>query len=64
MITFVLNGVKRYFLGDAEETLLDHLRLENRITSHKDGCSGQGVCGACTVESTAHAWHAGQDEES
>jgi len=50
MITFVLNGVKRYFLGDEEESLLDHLRLENRITSHKDGCSGQGVCGACTVE--------------
>jgi aldehyde oxidoreductase len=50
MITFVLNGVKRFFLGDEEESLLDHLRLENRITSHKDGCSGQGVCGACTVE--------------
>ncbi|MDZ7635130.1 MAG: molybdopterin cofactor-binding domain-containing protein [Bacteroidales bacterium] len=28
----------------------DHLRKENRITSAKDGCSGQGVCGACTVE--------------
>lgn len=50
MITFVLNGVKRFFLGDEEESLLDHLRLENRITSHKDGCSGQGICGACTVE--------------
>ncbi len=50
MITFYLNGVKRFFLGDEEESLLDHLRLENRITSHKDGCSGQGVCGACTVE--------------
>ena len=50
MITFVLNGVKRFFLGDEEESLLDHLRIENRITSHKDGCSGQGVCGACTVE--------------
>ncbi len=50
MITFFLNGVKRFFLGDEEESLLDHLRIENRITSHKDGCSGQGVCGACTVE--------------
>jgi aldehyde oxidoreductase len=50
MITLVLNGVKRHFLGDGEESLLDHLRIENRITSHKDGCSGQGVCGACTVE--------------
>ncbi|MCK7538364.1 MAG: 2Fe-2S iron-sulfur cluster-binding protein [Marinilabiliales bacterium] len=50
MITFTLNGVKRCFEGDAEESLLDHLRIENRITSAKDGCSGQGVCGACTVE--------------
>lgn len=50
MITFFLNGIKRSFEGDAEETLLDHLRLENSITSAKDGCSGQGVCGACTVE--------------
>ncbi|HWR75024.1 MAG TPA: 2Fe-2S iron-sulfur cluster-binding protein, partial [Bacteroidales bacterium] len=50
MISFVLNGVKRIFLGDGEESLLDHLRIENMITSHKDGCSGQGVCGACTVE--------------
>jgi len=50
MITFILNGVKRAFDGDNEETLLDHLRLEHKITSAKDGCSGQGVCGACTVE--------------
>jgi len=49
MITFTLNGVKRCFEGDPEESLLDHLRIENRITSAKDGCSGQGVCGACTV---------------
>jgi selenium-dependent xanthine dehydrogenase len=50
MITFTLNGVRRSFEGDPEESLLDHLRIENRITSAKDGCSGQGVCGACTVE--------------
>jgi len=50
MITYTLNGVKRCFEGDPEESLLDHLRIENRITSVKDGCSGQGVCGACTVE--------------
>lgn len=49
MITFVLNGVKRGFEGDTEESLLDHLRFENRITSAKDGCSGEGTCGACTV---------------
>jgi aldehyde oxidoreductase len=50
MITFYLNGIKIGFEGDPEESLLDHLRLGNMITSVKDGCSGQGVCGACTVE--------------
>ncbi|NVO09479.1 MAG: selenium-dependent xanthine dehydrogenase [Bacteroidales bacterium] len=50
MISYTLNGIKRTFSGNLEETLLDHLRLEHKITSAKDGCSGQGVCGACTVE--------------
>lgn len=50
MISYTLNGVKRSFSGDLEETLLSHLRLEHKVTSAKDGCSGQGVCGACTVE--------------
>ena len=50
MITYSLNNIKRAYSGDPEETLLDHLRLEQKITSAKDGCSGQGVCGACTVE--------------
>ncbi len=50
MITFLLNGVERSYSGSADESLLHHLRVENHITSPKDGCSGQGVCGACTVE--------------
>ncbi len=50
MIEYTLNGILRSFSGDEEESLLTHLRLENGITSAKDGCSGQGVCGACTVE--------------
>src|SRR5664280_207026 len=50
MITYTLNGIKRNYSGDSEESLLTHLRLERKITSAKDGCSGQGVCGACTVE--------------
>jgi aldehyde oxidoreductase len=50
MITFSLNGIERTYSGDSEESLLHHLRLEHKITSPKDGCSGQGVCGACTVE--------------
>ena len=43
MISYTLNGVNRCFEGDPEESLLDHLRIENRITSVKDGCSGQGT---------------------
>jgi aldehyde oxidoreductase len=50
MIAYTLNGIKRSYSGDTKESLLDHLRLEHKITSAKDGCSGQGVCGACTVE--------------
>lgn len=50
MINYSLNGIKRSYSGDSEESLLHHLRLEHKITSAKDGCSGQGVCGACTVE--------------
>ncbi|HAF29530.1 MAG TPA: selenium-dependent xanthine dehydrogenase [Bacteroidales bacterium] len=50
MITFTLNGIKETYSGDPENTLLKHLRLEKHITSLKDGCSGQAVCGACTVE--------------
>jgi aldehyde oxidoreductase len=50
MISYSLNNIKRSFAGDPEESLIDHLRLEQKITSAKDGCSGQGVCGACSVE--------------
>jgi aldehyde oxidoreductase len=50
MITYTLNSIKRSYSGDSEESLLDHLRFGYKITSAKDGCSGQGVCGACTVE--------------
>lgn len=50
MIDYTLNGIRRTFSGDGQESLLTHLRLEYGITSAKDGCSGQGVCGACTVE--------------
>ncbi len=55
MITYTLNGITRSFAGDEDESLLSHLRIENRITSAKDGCSGQGVCGACTVEINGRA---------
>ena len=50
MITYYLNGIKKIFDGDPDKSLLNHLRLDHKITSVKDGCSGQGACGACTVE--------------
>ena len=50
MITFILNNNKINFKGDEEETLLNYLRNKLGITSVKDGCSGEGVCGACMVE--------------
>ncbi len=50
MITFELNGRQTAFSGDPGTSLLDFLRLEQGITSAKDGCSGQAACGACLVE--------------
>ena len=50
MITFYLNGNKINYTGNPEENLLSFLRLDQHITSAKDGCSSQAACGACTVE--------------
>jgi selenium-dependent xanthine dehydrogenase len=50
MIHFKLNGKERIYKGDVERSLLDYLRKDEGITSVKDGCSGEGVCGACTLE--------------
>ncbi len=47
---FTLNGLEKEFNGDLNLSLLEYLREHENITSVKDGCSGQGVCGACTVE--------------
>ena len=49
MIAIILNGTRLEFEGDEQLSLLDFLRLKLRITSPKDGCSGQGSCGACSV---------------
>lgn len=50
MIRFTLNGTKQSYEGDPSRSLLSCLRLDHRIISPKDGCSGEGSCGACTVE--------------
>ncbi len=47
---FYLNGVEKEYTGDLNLTLLKYLREVENITSVKDGCSGQAVCGACTVQ--------------
>lgn len=50
MIHFYLNDRQQYYPGDPGLSLLSYLRDEAGITSVKDGCSGEGVCGACTIE--------------
>ncbi len=50
MISLKLNGEAVIYSGNEEQSLLSWLRIEKHLTSAKDGCSGQGVCGACTVE--------------
>ncbi|MCG8641338.1 MAG: 2Fe-2S iron-sulfur cluster-binding protein, partial [Desulfobacterales bacterium] len=50
MIALTLNGSKITFTGDETRSLLNWLRNDQGITSPKDGCSGQGACGACLVE--------------
>jgi selenium-dependent xanthine dehydrogenase len=55
MIRFILNGTNVTFTGNPEMKLLHFLRKEKHITSVKDGCSGQGACGACMVEINGEA---------
>ncbi len=47
---FFLNGKETEYTGDPSRTLLSVIRNDHHVTSPKDGCSGQGYCGACTVE--------------
>ena len=50
MITFSLNSQQVKYEGNPEISLLNYLRNIEDITSVKDGCSGQGACGACLVD--------------
>jgi len=53
MIKFKLNGAVRVFNGDPGISLLNYLRETENIFSVKNGCSGEGTCGACMVEMNA-----------
>ncbi len=46
MYTLTVNGVQH--TTDTDQTLLDYLREELRLTSVKNGC-GAGACGTCTL---------------
>lgn len=50
MVNFTLNGKEISIEADKNKSLLSFLRNDLHITSVKDGCSGEGVCGACLVE--------------
>jgi selenium-dependent xanthine dehydrogenase len=50
LINFTLNSEPRSYSGDITISLLQYLRQEAGIISTKDGCSGQGACGACLLE--------------
>ena len=47
---FWLNGERKEYDGDPELPLLTWLRLEEGITSPKDGCAPQAACGCCAVD--------------
>src|SRR5665811_2544340 len=49
-VSFKLNGTPRQAQVQPEQTLLDVLRETFRVTSVKDACSPQGLCGCsgCT----------------
>ena len=53
-IELVLNGQRRSFSVDSEETLLHVLREKAHLTGAKKGCD-LGECGACTVIMDGHA---------
>lgn len=49
MLNFRINGQTIQYQGNQDKSLLTYLREDLQITSAKDGCSGQGSCGACMV---------------
>ncbi|PIE75550.1 selenium-dependent xanthine dehydrogenase, partial [bacterium DOLJORAL78_65_58] len=50
MVRFTLNGQEMEYDGNSDMSLLRYLRDVAGLKSVKDGCSGEGTCGACIVE--------------
>ncbi len=50
-----VNGESHEWRGDPDRSLLRFLREDLGVTSPKDGCSGDGSCGACLVEMNGRA---------
>ncbi|MFC1996418.1 (2Fe-2S)-binding protein [Chloroflexota bacterium] len=48
-VDFSINGRKTSVTSAPNRTLLDVLREDLGMTGAKDGCGGEGECGACTV---------------
>ena len=48
LVSTIVNGDRREFVCDPNETLLDALRNRLAMTGTKEGC-GTGDCGACSV---------------
>lgn len=48
-ITMTVNGQDRTLTTEPNKTLLDVLRDDLSLSGAKDGCGGEGECGACTV---------------
>jgi aldehyde oxidoreductase len=48
-VELILNGRPARHEGNLDQDLLTWLRESAGLLSPKDGCSGEGVCGACTV---------------
>jgi aerobic carbon-monoxide dehydrogenase small subunit len=48
-VSLVVNGREVSLACDPARTLLEALREELGLTGAKDGCGGEGECGACTV---------------